>query len=74
MCMKWIEKERLTMEADIHPRFESWARQRWDNAAMAITITRNGEIYYANYCVQCSWLAWREASEGERARVAACLV
>ncbi len=62
------------MEPDIWPRFEQWARTRWANPEMAITVPKDGEPYYANHGVQCAWLAWQEASNGERARVAACLI
>lgn len=63
------------IEPDIRPRFEEWARARWTSPGMVTTLTaKNGEPFYTDERVQCAWLAWREASEGERARVAACLI
>ncbi len=58
------------MDKDIRPRFEQWATAReWHIAR----YDDGGGAYIENY-VESAWLAWLAASEGERARVSACLI
>lgn len=58
------------MDADIRPRFEAWVK----TAVPYLPLTRSDNFDYADPRTEVAWYAWLAASQGERDRVAACLI